>query len=289
MVNKAQQKGLGRGFDSLLPQNFDESVLFGKEDKIEKIDVERLQPNSYQPRQEFAESALADMAESIKQYGVLQPLIVVPHEGNYMIIAGERRWRASKLAGLQTVPAIVRTLQDLERLEIALIENVQRVDLSPLEQAESIEYLHRQFGTSYTDIAKRLGKGNSTVVNIVRLLGLPDAAKESLRSGEITEGHARAILSLKGHPDKQVLLLDNIRRHGWTVRQAEQFVVSVRDGFHETKKTKERMSAETPATKRLSRRLNAPVAIRRTAKGGKLEVAFTSDEQLEAILEMLSR
>lgn len=287
MANSSKQKGLGRGFESLLPQNFDDSVLFNKEDKIEQIDVNRLQANVYQPRQEFSDTALADMAESIKQYGVLQPLIVVPHDGNFMIIAGERRWRASKLAGLTAVPAIVRTLQDLERLEIALIENVQRVDLSALEQAESIEYLHRNFGTSYTDIAKRLGKGNSTVVNIVRLLGLPDQAKDSLRAGEITEGHARAILSLKGHPDKQLLLLEYIRKNGWTVRQAEQFVVSVREGFHETKKTKQRMSAETPATKRLSKRLNAPVAIRRTAKGGKLEVGFTSDEQLEQILQLL--
>ena len=287
MANSSKQKGLGRGFESLLPQNFDDSVLFNKEDKIEQIDVNRLQANVYQPRQEFSDAALADMAESIKQYGVLQPLIVVPHDGDYMIIAGERRWRASKLAGLAAVPAIVRTLQDLERLEIALIENVQRVDLSALEQAESIEYLHRNFGTSYTDIAKRLGKGNSTVVNIVRLLGLPDPAKDSLRAGEITEGHARAILSLKGHPDKQLLLLVFIRKNGWTVRQAEQFVVSVREGFHETKKTTQRMSAETPATKRLSKRLNAPVAIRRTAKGGKLEVGFTSDEQLEQILQLL--
>lgn len=290
---KTKQKGLGKGFDSLLPQNFDETLLLSAADKVEKIPVERLVPNKYQPRQEFADEALKDMADSIRQYGVLQPLIVTHDNeksgGDYMIIAGERRWRASKLAGLKHVPAIVRTLKDLERLEIALIENVQRVDLSPLEQAESIEYLHQNFGTSYTDIAKRLGKGNSTVVNIVRLMQLPEAAKEALRAGTISEGHARAVLALRDHPAEQAELLEHVIKQNWTVRQAEQFVVSVRDGNHETHVAKERLSTETPATKRLSERLSAPVKIRRTAKGGKIEVAFTSDEQLDSILDMLAK
>ena len=295
--NKSHNKGLGRGFDSLLPQNFDETLLLSAADKIEKIALDRLTPNKYQPRQEFADASLQDMANSIRQYGVLQPLIVASAEhnahddnstGKYMIIAGERRWRASKLAGLSHVPCIVRSFKDLERLEVALIENVQRVDLSALEQAESIEYLHNNFGTSYTDIAKRLGKGNSTVVNIVRLMQLPDEAKDALRASKITEGHARAVLALREYPAEQGQLLNHVITHGWTVRQAEQFVVSVRDGKHKPEMAKERLSAETPATKRLSQRLSAPVFIRRTAKGGKIEVAFTSDEQLEAILEMLA-
>jgi ParB family chromosome partitioning protein len=299
---KGPNKGLGRGFDSLLPQNFDETLLLSSADKIEKVPIGRLVPNQYQPRREFADEALEDMADSIRQYGVLQPLIVAHYtddtnnasndtsakKADYMIIAGERRWRASKLAGLTHVPAIVRTLKDLERLEVALIENVQRVDLSPLEQAESIEYLHQNFGTSYTDIAKRLGKGNSTVVNIVRLMQLPEEAKEALRNGKITEGHARAILALREHPAEQMTLLDHVIKHGWTVRQAEQFAVSVRDGHHEPKAARERLSTETPATKQLSERLSAPVRIRRTAKGGKIEVAFTSDEQLETILKVLA-
>ena len=286
------KKGLGRGFDSLLPQNFDESLLLGSADKIEKIAIDTLVPNQYQPRKEFADESLQELAESIKAYGVLQPLIVTHHENGYMLIAGERRWRASKLAGKKTVPAIVRTMKELERLEIALIENVQRVDLSPLEQAESIEYLHNQFGTSYSEIAKRLGKAGSTVNNIVRLMQLPEKAKKALRDGVITEGHARAVLSLKDDPEHQDALLKHIIKQEWTVRQAEQFVVSVKQGHKEgeTKrpKTPERMRAETPATKRLAKRLSAPVFIRRTAKGGKLEVVFKSDEELEAILKTLS-
>jgi ParB family chromosome partitioning protein len=286
--NTKKKSGLGRGFESLLPQNFDESILLNASDKIEKIAVEKLVPNKYQPRQEFDTEAIHELSDSIRAYGVLQPLIVTNIDSGYMIIAGERRWRASKMAGLQTVPAIVRTLRELEQLEIALIENVQRVDLSALDQATSIEYLHEQFGTSYSEIAKRLGKGNSTVVNIVRLLQLPEKAKAALREGKITEGHARAILALKEFDGKPETLLQNILKLGWTVRQAEQFVVSVKQGFQETAKTKERMRTETPETKMLSKRLQAPVIIRRTAKGGKLEVAFTSDEQLEAILKILS-
>lgn len=287
-MTTVKQKGLGRGFDSLLPQNFDESLLLSSADKIEKIPVDRLVPNQYQPRKEFASESIEEMADSIKEYGVLQPLIVTPHEGGYMLIAGERRWRAARFAGLKVVPAIVRTLKELERLEIALIENVQRVDLSPLEQAESVEYLHRQFGTSYTDIAKRLGKGTSTVVNIVRLMQLPEEAKDALRSNKITEGHARAILAIRGNAEQQAALLKNIIKHSWTVRQAEQFAIGVREGHQEVKKAPERMRTETAATKRLSKRLSAPVFIRRTAKGGKLEVVFKSDDELEVILRTLS-
>jgi ParB family chromosome partitioning protein len=286
----AKKSGLGRGFDSLLPQNFDESLLLSAGEKVEQIIIEQLSPNSYQPRQAFEDAALQEMAESIKQYGVLQPLLVTPGEdtNGYMIIAGERRWRAAKLAGLKAVPAIVRSLKDLERLEIALIENVQRVDLSPLEQAESIEYLHNHFGTSYTEISKRLGKASSTVANIVRLMQLPDKAKECLRNGKISEGHARAVLALRDWPDKQDALLGHIIKHGWTVRQAEQFVVGIREGHHEPSMTKARMSSETPETKRLAKRLNTKVAIRRTAKGGRLEVQFVSDAQLEEILALLA-
>lgn len=279
--------GLGRGFDSLLPQNFDDSLLLAATDKVEKIPVGKLVPNKYQPRQEFDPEGIKQLAASIKQYGILQPLVITSTDDGYMIIAGERRWRAAQAAGLERVPAIVRTSKELERLEIALIENVQRVDLSPLEQAASIEYLHQQFGVSYDVIAERLGKAGSTVSNIVRLLQLPERAKSALRQQDIVEGHARAILALKDWPDKQDALLNNVLSHSWTVRQAEQFVVSVKEGFRETKATRERMRTETPATKKLSRRLGAPVQIRRTAKGGKLEIAFKSDEELGKILNNL--
>jgi ParB family chromosome partitioning protein len=281
--------GLGRGFDALIPQDFDKSLILDEGEKIQKIAVGDLQPNPDQPRQHFDKQALEQLSESIKMYGVIQPLVATPlKDGKYALIAGERRWRAAQLAKLAKVPVIVRTTQDLERLEIAIVENVQRIDLSPLEQAVSIEKLHQQFAMTYEAVAKRLGKATSTVNNTVRLLQLPEAARLALHERKISEGHARAILALKDSPEKQAELLRSIIKSGWSVRQAERFVVSVKEGFKETNATKQRMQTETPATKQLSKKIGTPVHIRRTAKGGKLEISFVTDEQLAAILQTLS-
>ena len=285
--HETKTRGLGRGFDALIPQNFDNSLLLSEEERVQKIAVERITPHSGQPRQQFDETALLELAESIKAHGILQPLVVTPasdETDTYQIVAGERRWRAAQLAGLKSVPVIVRTLKELQRLEIALVENVQRVDLSPLEQAISIERLHQQFNVSYETIAKRLGKASSTITNIVRLLQLPPDAQEALRQQRITEGHARAILALREHPNHQKLLLKAIQSHGWTVRQAERYVISVREGVAETKKVRERVATETPETKRLSKRLGTPVHVKRMAKGGRLEITFHDDDELNSIL-----
>jgi ParB family transcriptional regulator, chromosome partitioning protein len=283
--------GLGRGFDALIPKNVDAAVLFDDQDRIQKIAVANIVPNPHQPRSEFDKDALEQLAASIMQYGILQPLVLTPHgAGKLALVAGERRWRAAQIAGLEKVPAIVRTTKELEQLEIAIVENVQRVDLSPLEQAVSIERLHQQFNMTYETIAKRLGKASSTVNNIVRLLQLPEPASKALREGKITEGHARQILALKDLPDKQAQLLAGIVKHDWSVRQAERFVTSVKEGFREAKATRERMSSETPETKQLSKRLGGtPVHIRRMAKGGKLEIGFKTDEELEQILAFLEK
>jgi ParB family chromosome partitioning protein len=288
-VSTVKKSGLGKGFGSLIPQDFDKSLLFDDQERIQKVAVKDLQPNANQPRQHFDKQALEQLAESITNYGVLQPLVVTPEKnGSYGIIAGERRWRASQIAGIDKVPVIVRTSQELEQLEIAIVENVQRVDLSPLEQAVSIERLHQQFNMTYESIAKRLGKATSTVNNIVRLLQLPEKARTALREQKISEGHARAILALKDLPEKQAELLDHITRQDWSVRQAERFVVSVKEGYKDKKATKERMQTETPQTKQLSKRIGAPVHIRRMAKGGKLEIAFKTDEELEKVLAALN-
>lgn len=287
-VKSSKKMGLGRGFDTLIPQDFDKSLIMDDHERIQKISPDELVPNPDQPRQHFDQEALEQLAASIKQYGIVQPLVVTPVAKGYAIVAGERRWRAAKLAGLSKIPVIVRTVQQLENLEIALVENVQRVDLSPLEQAVSIERLHQQFSMTYVDIAKRLGKADSTVVNIVRLLQLPEVARKALEQKKITEGHARTILSLKDMPDKQIELLQAIQKNAWSVRQAEQFVTSIREGYKEAKATRERMNTETPETKRLSKRIGgAPVFIRRMAKGGKLEISFKNDEELQKILSTL--
>lgn len=281
------KRGLGRGFDALISKDFDKNILLTPEDKIQQIPPAKLQANPQQPRKHFDETALFELADSIKRHGVVQPLVVTPaRDGIYTIIAGERRWRASQKAGLSSVPALIRSGPELEQLEIALIENVQRVDLSPLEQAVSIERLHEQFNLSYDQIAKRLGKASSTVNNIVRLLRLPESAREALAAGKISEGHARAILALKNHPERQQYLLQTIISQGWNVRQAERFVISIKAGTKDVSKTHEHVATETAETQKLSKKIGYPVSVRRSAKGGRLEIGFKDDNELEQIMNL---
>lgn len=281
------RQSLGRGFDALISNNFDKSLLDNSHERIEKLPIDKIIPNPNQPRKHLDEQSLKELAESIKNHGIIQPLVVTPiKSGKYTIIAGERRWRASEIAKLNTVPAIIRSSKQLEQLEIALIENVQRVDLSPLEQADSIARLHEQFSMSFDTIAKRLGKAISTINNIARLLQLPDSAKDALLKKKITEGHARAILALKGDNEKQDYLLNAIINNGWNVRQAERFVVSIKEGIVEIKKAHARTSTETPATKILSQKLETEVSIKRMAYGGRLEIKFESDDDLDRIISL---
>lgn len=285
-MDKVTKRGLGKGFEALLPTDFDKSILLSPEDRIEKIPVGKLTPNPSQPRRYFDQKSLAELASSIKQYGVIQPLLVTPDKDNYIIIAGERRFRAAQLAGLDTVPGVVHKRKELEQIEIALIENVQRVDLRPLEQALSIEKLHEQFNFTYDEIAQRLGKASSTITNIVRLLKLPPKAKEALNSNKITEGHARQIVAITGQPDQQDYLLNAIIRNGWNVRQAEQYVTSLKTGIKETEKASARTSSETDETKMLSKKLGTNVSLRRMAHGGKLEITYKDDDDLSRIINL---
>ena len=289
MPTSNAKSGLGKGLGALIPEDFDNSLLIDAGERIEKIALQKLTPNPEQPRTVFDDEALEGLAASIKEHGIVQPLVVSPAGDQYIIIAGERRWRAAALAKLKTVPVIVRTSEELERLELALVENVQRVDLSALEQAVSIEKLHQQFNMAYADIAKRLGKAISTVNNIARLLQLPKDAKEALQNGQISEGHARQILSLKDFPDRQAELLKLIIERSWSVREAERFVSSLKDGVEEIKEATKRVATDTPETKRLSKRYGTPVSIRRTAHGGRVEFGFSSDEELVRILSELER
>ena len=286
----AKMSGLGRGMDALLPTDFDASILIEKDERVQNLSISIVHPNPDQPRKYFDEQALKELSASIKRYGVLQPLIVVPtDDSSYEIVAGERRWRAAQAAGLNKVPAIIRKRQELEQLEIALIENVQRVDLSPLEQAISIEKLHQQFNMSYVEIADRLGKAATTVNNIVRLLQLPELARAALQENKITEGHARAILALKGSPDKQKELLQKIIDHDWSVRQAEQFVTSHKQGVHDSVSIQNRLAPTTPETQKLGKYLGTKVTLKHTAKGGRLEIHYKSDEELNDLIEKISR
>lgn len=287
----AKQKGLGRGFGSLLPEDFDPSLLIDKKDRTQKLFISDISPNPEQPRKHFDQDALKELSASIKQYGILQPLVVTPDKDNkYIIIAGERRFRAAKLAGIDQVPALVRTSEELDRLEIGLVENVQRVDLSPLEQAVSIAKLHEQFNMNYEDIAKRLGKANTTIANIVRLLQLPDNAKEALTKGDISEGHARSILALKDYPDQQNRLLELIEEDKWSVRQAEKFVNDIKNKrAKESRKVTRTHPDDVKISEKVSKKLSSKVNIIRSNRGGRVQIFFDSDKDLKRISEILSK
>lgn len=283
-----KQTGLGRGLGSLIPEDFNTALLASEAERIEQIAIENLVARANQPRTIFDDKAIGELADSIRQYGILQPIVVVRGTGNeYKIIAGERRWRAAKQAKLTQVPVIIRTHSDHEQLAIALIENIQRVDLSPLETAVSVEHLHTQHNVPYSEIAKRLGKAEATVSNIVRLLGLPEAAKAALMNKKITEGHARQILALAPNVAGQLTLLKMITSHGWTVRQAEQYVVATKKQKTNPVEAKKRTLVETPESKRLAKRFSTAVQIKRTAKGGSIVLNFTSDQELQRLLREL--
>lgn len=285
----AAKQSLGRGFDVLIPKNLDNSIIEEDKHRVQKILISDIKPNPDQPRRDFNDAAHQEMTASVKLHGVLQPIIVVRIKGDngYRIVAGERRYRAALAAKLSHLPAIVRSLKELEEVELSLIENIQRVDLSPLEQAMSVYRLQHQFNLGLEQIAEKLGKAPSTVSNLSRLLGLPDAAKQALADGKINEGHARAILALKGDPDKQEELLHSILNNAWTVRQAEQFAVAAKAGASSAT-AKGTTASETATTKAIGQKLGAKVTLRHTAKGGRLIIHFDSDKDLERISKHLT-
>jgi ParB family chromosome partitioning protein len=284
----AKKLSLGKGLGALIPTDLDASILGEDSARIQKILITDLVPNAGQPRRQFDESEQSGLAASIKKHGVLQPIIVVRRSGGkgYQIVAGERRWRAADEAGLTHLPAIVRSLEELEQIELAIIENIQRVDLSPLEQAMAVYKLQHQFSLSLEAIAEKLGKAPSTLSNLGRLLQLPEAARLALQEGKINEGHARAVLALKGKPDKQAELLSCILNSGWTVRQAEQFVVAAKRGAS-LDQAKGKTASETRLTKDLAKKLGREVKVRHTAKGGQLIIHFKNETDLEKLAQDL--
>lgn len=284
-----KKMSLGRGLEALIPTDLDISILGEDSHRIQKILITDIVPSTTQPRHQFDKSQLSELAASIKSHGVLQPIIVVRHNSGkgYQIVAGERRWRAASQAGLSHMPAIIRSLEELEQIELAIIENIQRVDLSPLEQAVAVYKLQHQFSLTLEQIAKKLGKAPSTLSNIGRLLQLPEAARRALQEAKINEGHARAILALKGKPEKQVELLSCVLNNGWTVRQAEQFVVAAKKGAS-LDQAKGRTASETQLTKDLAKKLKREVQVRHTAKGGQLIIHFKNEADLEELASQLS-
>lgn len=283
-------KGLGKGFGSLLPDNFDQSVLLDKQDRVQKFLIQDIKPDPNQPRRNFEPESIAELAASIKRYGILQPLVITLIDDDHVIVAGERRWHAAQKAGLTHVPVLIRTTQELERLEIGLIENMQRVDLTPLEQAVSIARLNEQFSIPHKEIAQRLGKAHSTIINTVRLLQLPEFAKEALGSGKITEGHARAVLALRDE-DKQKELVQKIEQNNWSVRQAEQFVSENKEVASPEKQeiVRQRTTINKETSQKLSKKWGFKVTVAHKGKGGKIAMDFGSRKELEAFIAFLEQ
>ena len=290
------KRGLGRNFDSLLPtelvsQEFDPTATQDeKVSELRQLTLSEIAPDANQPRKHFDETALHDMALSIKEHGILQPLIVAPGDSGYVIVAGERRWRAAKLAGITRVPALVRTLNNQHKLEISLIENVQRRDLNPLETATAYLKLRDQFNLKLEEISQRVGgKSIGVISNTIRLLALPEAAKQALLGQDISEGHARQILALEADPPMQTVLLKSILTSGWSVRRAEQFVIGYKKGERGHKKTAAVKSTQTEnaLTKKLATRLKTQVRIKTTAKGGQLIILFKDELELKQIVKSL--
>ena len=276
--------GLGRGFESLIPTDFvdDDFDVTAKEDKKESdlktIPISDIVRDEDQPRKEFSTEALEALASSIKEHGVLQPLVVVKEEGKYKIVAGERRWRASKLAGLKEVPAIVRTLEAQERLEISIIENAQREDLNAIEMATAYAKLKSQFNLSEEEIADRVGKSKPAVVNTMRLLNLPEDAKKAMVEHKLTEGVMRPLIG--ADPELISKILPKIIEEGWSARRVEKEMAEKKK---KSSSTAVKASIYAKQETALSKKYSANFRVR----GRSVTITCKTDDELKNLLEKL--
>lgn len=294
----SKKRGLGRSFSSLIPDElFDESFdpTLEQDEKVSdlrQIRVEDISSDPGQPRKNFDQDALEQLSSSIVEHGILQPIVLVPSkDSGYIIVAGERRWRAAKMAGLDKVPAIIRTLSSQHKLELSLIENLQRRDLNPIETATAYLKLRDQFNMSLDMIAQRMGVGAvSTISNKLRLLKLPKSVLDLVAKGDIREGQVRPLIGL----DPEVVE-DTVRRiisEGWSARKVEQFVVNLKTAASDREEPKPRELAEVVYADRIkliSDRLNTKVKISTNSKGaGRITINFKNEEDLERINQLLT-
>ena len=287
------KKGLGRGLSALLgeaPRPVSEPEGAGRRDSVREVETARIRPNPSQPRQHFDEEALAELAESIRQHGVLQPVLLRAAGDDYELIAGERRWRAAQLAQLHVIPALVREHDDSGSAELALIENVQREDLNAIEEAEGYQALIARFGHTQDHVAKLVGKSRSHVANLLRLLDLPEAVRLMLLRGDISMGHARAVATA---PEPEVLALEIVGK-GLSVRQAEELAKRVRPGAgrdiaRAVARNQQPVDADLAALERqLSDMLGLKVEVKHGGKGGTVALSYSSLDQLDMICQRLS-
>lgn len=278
----AKKGGLGKGLDALIPT---EDAPVGNGTLL--VSVESVIPNPRQPRQAMDESNLKDLADSIREHGILQPLVVTQEGGGrYELIAGERRLRAARLAGLEMVPVLVRQVTDQERLELALIENIQRADLAPLETAEAYRQLTDEFGLSQEEVAQQVGKSRVSITNTLRLLKLPDPVRQMLADEEITEGHARALLGLNS-PSAQLAVMQIIIQRNLSVRQTEDLVRKWETSANKHISPPVVAPEVSEVEERLRTRFGTKVSLKHGKKGGSLTIHYYSDEELESLIQQL--
>ncbi len=279
----AKVKGLGRGLDALLGS--DESEQDGE--RLQQLSVSQLQPGKYQPRSHMDPEAISQLAESIKAQGVIQPILARPvEEGKFEIIAGERRWRAASLAGLQTVPVVVREVRDEAALSMALIENIQREDLNPIEEAAGIRRLIDEFGMTHEVAADSIGRSRSAVTNLLRLLTLPAPVRQMLLQGKLEMGHARALLTLPG--SRQVELANEISARQLSVRQAEKLAARAQAGGEKPPRSVAQDRDIAALEEELSERLGTRVTIVPGKKGtGRVAIDYATLDHLDQLLTKL--
>jgi ParB family chromosome partitioning protein len=280
-----KRTGLGKGLEALIPAG---QMPSGDGSGISHVSIDSIQRNPRQPREKFDLNELENLAASIREHGVIQPLIVSPGKnGMYILIAGERRLQASRKAGLKTVPVVIRHATDQQLLELALIENVQRADLNPIEEAEAYQHLAREFKMSHEMIASRVGKSRVAVTNTMRLLDASAAVKQALVDGRISEGHARALLAL-GTAKAQEALLNQIINLDLSVRQTEVLTRRYSGQKTATKRRSGPSADVTDVERRLRSSLGTKVALKHGKKGGTVTIYYYSDEELNSLLEKLT-
>lgn len=283
MVRKG---GLGKGLDALIPGSSSSGRLPDQDGGITEVPVDQVIPNPRQPRTQMDETELQGLADSIREHGVLQPIVVSQDttQNQYILIAGERRLRAARKAGLDRVPVIIRAANDQQRLELALIENVQRADLTPLETAEAYHHLIDEFGMTHEEVAVRVGKSREAVTNTHRLVKLPEEVRQGLAQGAITEGHARALLGLEAHPAAMIEVYKTVINNHLSVRQTEALVKQLNLPRMKRPARKDVPADVQEMEDQLRRYLGTRIKLRYGKDGGSLTIYYFSDEELNDMI-----
>ncbi|GIO23984.1 ParB/RepB/Spo0J family partition protein [Oceanobacillus sp. J11TS1] len=277
-------RGLGKGINALFPEAEKDN-----KDNIQEIEISKCRPNPYQPRKSFQAESIEELKDSIKEYGVIQPIIVRKSLKGFEIVVGERRYRAAKEAGLKTIPAIVRELTDERMMEIALLENLQRENLTPIEEAQAYANLVEKLNITQHVLSERLGKSRSHIANMIRLLSLPEEVIAYINNGELSMGHGRALLGLKDR-ESILALANKIRKEKLNVRQVEKLIIAINE--KQVKKQKKKPKKDIFIQERetvLRNTLGTAVHIHKGKQKGKIEIEFYNDEDLNRILEYLEK